>query len=186
MTHAFTYSHFSNGPPRDRRLEITHRPPMLISSWRFLKGSVLFLIFYYWYFKTSSAKLSSSGNHVLCRSRVSILNPRKFRLTIIRTIFFFKELFLQRSSSLKKSFSACVVIQPVKRSNQLGPFVPRIAALPTAPPEKPEPTYYWGHPGVTLVSEVTPARPQVFFLFITFQKSNKQFSISETTKNKPI
>ena len=61
-------------------------------------------------------------------------------------------------------FLACVVNQPVIRSNQLGPFVPRIAALPIEP-------YYSAakdHLGLLKVSEVNPGSTSCFMLLYYF------------------
>jgi len=62
-----------------------------------------------------------------------------------------------------KFFLACVVNQPVIRSNQLGPFVPRIAALPI------EPYYSVAEDilGLLKVSEVNPGSTSRF-LFLNY------------------
>jgi len=61
-------------------------------------------------------------------------------------------------------FLACVVNQPVNRSNQLGPFVPRIAALPI------EPNYSVAEDflGLLKVSEVNPGSTSRFMLLYYF------------------
>jgi len=58
----------------------------------------------------------------------------------------------------------CVVNQPVNRSNQLGPFVPRIAALPI------EPFYSVAEDllGLLKVSEVNPGSTSRFMLLYYF------------------